>query len=37
MAKLIHKIPPDLPLPKGGTIPLYGKEGWGEISAMIFI
>jgi hypothetical protein len=28
----ICKIPPDLPLPKGGIIPLFGKEGRGEIS-----
>ncbi|OGP98493.1 MAG: hypothetical protein A2Z51_09275 [Deltaproteobacteria bacterium RBG_19FT_COMBO_52_11] len=26
------KIPPSLPLPKGG-IPLFGKEGLGEIRA----
>jgi len=29
---LFHeKIPPNLPLPKGGTISLFGKEGRGEI------
>jgi len=36
---LFYKIPPHLPLPafgrkkipKGGTIPLFGKEGLGEI------
>jgi hypothetical protein len=28
---LLHKIPPNLPLPKGGIIPLFGKEGRGEI------
>jgi hypothetical protein len=28
---LFHKIPPHLPLPKGGKIPLFGKEGEGEI------
>jgi len=28
---LIYKIPPNLPLPKGGIIPLVGKEGRGEI------
>ena len=28
---LFYKIPPHLPLPKGGTIPLFGKEGIGEI------
>jgi len=28
---LICKIPPDLPLPKGGNVPLFGKEGKGEI------
>jgi hypothetical protein len=27
----ICKIPPNLPLPKGGIIPLFGKEGQGEI------
>jgi len=26
-----YKIPPYLPLPKGGNIPLFGKEGRGEI------
>ena len=31
MTKYIHKIPPNLPLPKGGIIPLFGKEGLGEI------
>jgi len=25
------KIPPNLPFPKGGIIPLFGKEGRGEI------
>ena len=25
------KIPPILPFPKGGIIPLFGKEGEGEI------
>jgi hypothetical protein len=25
------KIPPLLPLPKGGNIPLFGKEGQEEI------
>ena len=24
---LLYKIPPNLPLPKGGIIPLFGKEG----------
>ena len=24
---LICKIPPNLPLPKGGIVPLFGKEG----------
>jgi fatty-acyl-CoA synthase len=28
---LLHKIPPNLPLPKGGIIPLFEKEGRGEI------
>jgi hypothetical protein len=27
-----QKIPPDLPLPKGGILSLFGKEGPGEIS-----
>jgi len=31
MTTYIHKIPPNLPLPKGGIIPLFGKEGLGEI------
>jgi len=26
-----YKIPPYLPLSKGGNIPLFGKEGLGEI------
>jgi hypothetical protein len=26
-----EKIPPNLPLPKGGAIPLFAKEGRGEI------
>ena len=25
------EIPPNLPLPKGGIVPLFGKEGKGEI------
>jgi len=25
MRTLIYKIPPDLPFPKGGTIPLFGN------------
>jgi hypothetical protein len=29
--KYLYKIPPFLPLPKGGIIPLFGKEGEGEI------
>jgi hypothetical protein len=33
MMALIYKIPPNLPLPKGGIIPLFGKEGLGEIFA----
>src|SRR4030042_7006979 len=28
---MIQEIPPNLPLPKGGMIPLFGKEGLGEI------
>ncbi len=31
VAVYIKQIPPTLPLPKGGTIPLFGKEGRGEI------
>jgi hypothetical protein len=26
-----HTIPPHLPFAKGGKIPLFGKEGEGEI------
>jgi hypothetical protein len=29
---LLYKIPPNLPLPKGGIIPLFGKEGEGRFS-----
>ena len=31
IATFICKIPPALPFPKGGIIPLFGKEGIGEI------
>jgi len=31
MKILKYKIPPILPLPKGGKKPLFGKEGLGEI------
>jgi len=31
MKTLNCKIPPSLPLPKGGIMPLFGKEGLGEI------
>jgi hypothetical protein len=31
MTTLIYKIPPNLPFLKGGIIPLFGKEGRGEI------
>jgi len=31
MTTLFYKIPSNLPLPKGGIIPLFGKEGVGEI------
>jgi len=31
MEVFIKKIPPNLPFPKGGIIPLFGKEGRGEI------
>ncbi len=31
MTTIIYKIPPNLPLPKGGFSPLFGKEGCGEI------
>jgi len=27
MTALFWKIPPNLPLPKGGIMPLFGKEG----------
>jgi len=32
---LFYKIPPHLPLPKGGKIPLFSKEGLGEILQII--
>ena len=28
---IIYKIPPNLPFTKGGNIPLFSKEGIGEI------
>jgi hypothetical protein len=31
MTTLIYKIPPYLPFPKEGIMPLFGKEGVGEI------
>jgi len=31
MTTLFYKIPPPLPFPKGGELPLFGKEGPGEI------
>jgi hypothetical protein len=31
MTTLFYKIPPHLPFSKGGTVPLFGKEGRGEI------
>ena len=31
MTTLFYKIPPPLPFPKGGIMPLFGKEGLGEI------
>jgi hypothetical protein len=31
MTTLFYKIPPNLPLLTGGIIPLFGKEGLGEI------
>jgi hypothetical protein len=34
MTTLFYKIPPHLPLPKGGIVPLFGKEGRGEILVM---
>ena len=34
---LFYKIPPHLPFPKGGKIPLFGKEGKGEILRNISI
>jgi hypothetical protein len=27
MTTLFYEIPPHLPFPKGGTVPLLGKEG----------
>lgn len=27
----VYKIPPNLPFSKGGILPLFGKEGRGEI------
>ena len=33
---LFYKIPPYLPLPKGGKTPLFGKEGWGFSDACQF-
>jgi hypothetical protein len=29
---LFYKIPPNLPFPKGGIKPLFGKEGEGRFS-----
>ena len=31
VSPLFCEIPPNLPLPKGGIKPLFGKEGLGEI------
>jgi hypothetical protein len=31
MMTLFYKIPPHLPFPKGGILPLFEKEGPGEI------
>jgi hypothetical protein len=31
LTTLFYKIPPHLPFPKGGKIPLFDKEGRGEI------
>ena len=36
MTTLICKILPILPLPKGGIIPLFGKEGRGEIFIILY-
>jgi hypothetical protein len=33
----IYKIPPNLPFSKGGIIPLFGKEGGGEISKIMVV
>jgi hypothetical protein len=35
MMALICKIPPNLPFPKGVIIPLFGKEGLGEIFFLV--
>jgi len=37
MVTLIYKIPPNLPLPKGGIIPLFGKEGGGKILKIVSV
>jgi hypothetical protein len=33
---LIYKIPPNLPFPKGGIIPLFGKEGEGRFYNYVY-
>jgi F0F1-type ATP synthase beta subunit len=37
MRTLIYKIPPALPFPKGGIMPLFGGEGCGEIFRIMSI
>jgi hypothetical protein len=37
MTTFFYKIPPNLPFPKGGIIPLFGKEGQGEILRIMSI
>jgi hypothetical protein len=32
MTTLIYEIPPNLPFPKGGILPLFGKEACDELS-----
>jgi hypothetical protein len=37
MTTYIYKIPPNLPLLKGGFIPLFVKEGLGEIFRLMSV
>jgi hypothetical protein len=34
---LLYKIPPNLPLPKGGIIPLFGKEARGDFLNNVYL